>query len=486
MSAPPQTVVDLLSGSSSTIVDGEGNARTTAELLEAGRGLAERLAQAGVGPGDRVAVQMENVPEYLDLLAAAAIGRFVIMSVNTRFSPPLAESLISRSGARLVLRDPADVAALPDVSVSSLPTSAEPEPALPRSPEPESASPDDRYVVFTTSGTTSAPKLVVHGQRSIAHHAAEVAPHFGYTADSTVLIPLPLCGTFALATFMGAVAGDATVIVPERFQLDQTAALVRDYAVTSLHAPDDLFQRLLNTDADLTSITTAGYGRFNSSLDGIVERAAARGLPLSGLYGMSEVQALFSFRRPSEPAETRWLAGGTLTSPTADYRVVDGELQVKGPSLFEGYLRDGGDELDQDLTAANHDDGWFRTGDLAEAEGPRSFRFITRLGDTMRLGGFLVAPTEIETALLEVNGVAEAQVVAVDLPTGARPVAFVIPTPGALVDESAAIEHCRRTLATFKAPVRVIPVSEFPVTDGPNGVKIQRAKLRTMAADLFE
>src|SRR5690606_16287881 len=126
---------------------------------------------------------------------------------------------------------------------------------------------------------------------------------------------------------------------------------------------------------------------------------------LTGLYGMSEVQALFALRDPSGDAATRSRAGGTLVSPRAAYRVVDGELQVRGPSLFAGYLAEGGVELDAELTARHHDDGWFRTGDLAEAEGPRTFDYVARLGDALRLGGFLVAPAEIEAVLLEIDGV---------------------------------------------------------------------------------
>lgn len=469
-SVPPQTVVELFARSSARIVDGDGNERTAPDILTAGRQLAARLAAAGVQPGDRVAVQMTNRPEYLDLLAAAAVGRFVIMAVNTRFSATLAASLIERSGATRVVQGPEDVAGLPE---------AAPDHSF------DHAQPDDRFVIFTTSGTTSAPKLVVHGQRSIAHHAAEIVPVFGYTDDSVVLIPLPLCGTFALTTLMGAIAGDSTIVVPEVFDAAEVATLVETHQVTSMHAPDDLFHRLLDTEADLSSIITAGYGRFNSSLDGIVGRAAARGLELRGIYGMSEVQALYSFRRASEPEDSRGLAGGTLTSPTADYRIVDGELQLKGPSLFAGYLRDGGDAIDQALTEANHDDGWFRTGDLAEAEGPRSFRFITRLGDTMRLGGFLVAPAEVEAAILELPGVDGAQVVAVELPTGARPVAFVTMARGRRVDEAQVISHCQSTLAKFKSPVRVVELDAFPVTDGPNGVKVQRARLRDMADELL-
>jgi fatty-acyl-CoA synthase len=103
----------------------------------------------------------------------------------------------------------------------------------------------------------------------------------------------------------------------------------------------------------------------------------------------------------------------------------------------------------------------------------------------MRLGGFLVAPVEVEGAIMRLDEIDQAQVVAVSLAKGARPVAFVILAAGAQLDEQAVIDHCAETLARFKCPVRVVAVDEFPVTDGPNGVKIQRNKLREMGAALL-
>jgi len=463
------TVVGLLRESTSRIIDEHGNERTCHELLEAGEQLAADLAAAGIERGDRIAVQMHNSALYLDILAAAALGGFVIMSVNARFAPALADSIIERSGARLVIRSADDLPAR-CAGESSLPT----------------ASPNDRYVIFTTSGTTSAPKLVVHQQRSIAAHGSDVAAAFCYNAKSVVMVPLPLCGVFGFTVLWGALAGHSTVIMPTAFEANETGRLVQEHGVTSLHGSDDLFHRLLATEWDLSTITCSGYARFNSALDGIVERCENRGIPLSGLYGMSEVQALYAFRGASGlPMEQRWRAAGELVSPDAERRVVDDELQLKGPSLFEGYLADGGNEIDSELTASNFDGPWFKTGDLAIEDGPRSFEYITRIGDVMRLGGFLVAPAEVEGVMMQRSEIDQAQVVAVGREQGARPVAFVIIAAGAALDEQAVIDHCALSLARFKCPVRVMAVNEFPITDGPNGVKIQRAKLRSMGEALL-
>ena len=98
----------------------------------------------------------------------------------------------------------------------------------------------------------------------------------------------------------------------------------------------------------------------------------------------------------------------------------------------------------------------------------------------MRLGGFLVSPLEIEDALKALPGVADVQVVAVEIGGQSRCVAFVIPGRDA-PRESDVIAAAGRRMAAFKVPARVWFVGEFPVTQSANGVKIQRAKLREMA-----
>jgi fatty-acyl-CoA synthase len=332
--------------------------------------------------------------------------------------------------------------------------------------------------VFTTSGTTSKPKLVMHRQGSIVDHAHDAAAGFGLASGDVVAAVMPFGGTFGLASLTAALAASCRIVVTN-FDQRRTGDLISAERVTCVNGSDDMFHRLLEQGADLSSVRLAGYGRFNTSLDGIVERAEAAGATLTGLYGMSEVQALFSLRDATGDAGQRARAGGTLVAPEAAYRIVDGELQLRGPSLFAGYLQEGGAAIDDELTGRHFDDGWFRTGDLAVAETDRSFEYVSRIGDVLRLGGFLVSPAEIETALLDVAGVDAAQVVSVDRPGGARPVAFVISPNG--VDEADAIEHCRRRLARYKVPVRVIAIEEFPTTPSANGTKIQKVKLRALA-----
>ena len=139
---------------------------------------------------------------------------------------------------------------------------------------------------------------------------------------------------------------------------------------------------------------------------------------------------------------------------------------------------------DPDATArALGADGWFRTGDLCRLTDDGGFEFLARLGDSLRLRGFLVAPAEIE-ARLELHPAVElAQVVGAEVAgRGQVAVAFVRLVVPATEDELR--EHCAAGIANFKVPARVVVVDEFPSVDGPNGVKILKRDLRTMAADL--
>ena len=460
----PRDLLELFAASPSTIVFDDGSSWTAPELAAAASDVAGWLGAQGVVTGDRVAVRMNNRLDYVRALLGCALTGAVVVSVNTRYSADEVDELVTRSGA------------VRTVEAGDLPPTAPP--SGPASHDGMSRA-DSPFVVFTTSGTTSRPKLVLHHQRSHVEHAVDVAASAGYRTDDVVMVAMPLCGTFGMSSLLAAVAGGSRVLVTD-YDTADTARLIERERVTCLNGSDDMFHCLLEHGTDLSSIRLGGYARFNTSLDGIVARAEAAGCRLVGLYGMSEVQALFAMRPPDSAVVDRERAGGRLSSPRAEYRIVDGELQLRGPSLFAGYLAEGGAEVDAELTARHVVEGWFATGDLATADDD-GFEYVTRMGDVLRLGGFLVSPAEIEGVLTTLAGVAAAQVVAVERPQGARPVAFVVAEAGAAVDEHEAIAACRDRLAIYKVPIRVLTVEEFPTTASANGTKIQKTKLRELA-----
>jgi fatty-acyl-CoA synthase len=155
-----------------------------------------------------------------------------------------------------------------------------------------------------------------------------------------------------------------------------------------------------------------------------------------------------------------------------------GEIEIRAPSLFAGYCNDA-----EATVAALHADGFFRTGDIGRLRDDGTFVFETRRGDAIRLGGFLVSPVEIEDALKRISGVADAQVVGVELDGQMRCAAFVIPAAGNAPSEADIRSGAAAVMAGFKVPARVWFLEAFPVTQSANGTKIQRNKLREMAIE---
>lgn len=522
----PNTLTGLIDrlaethGAKTAIIDGD-QSLSYAVLRERSQQAAGGLAKLGVCEGDRVAFWLPNGATYLTAYFACVRLGAVCVAVNTRFRASEIGDIVGRSGAKTLIVDPAFrltpvKSVLKEIGSQALPALqtivcvgesgfASPWPGLEAidyaavaASEPTDdvgAGAEAPCNIFTTSGTTKAPKLVLHAQRGITAHACDVAAGFGFEAPgTTILQALPLCGVFGLAQALGCVAGGGTLIMMHEFEAAGAASLCRAHSVTHLFGSDDMIARMLDAAPDhppFPSLKFAGYAAFNSSLDDLPERANARGVRLIGLYGMSECMALFAARDPGLFLPERAKAGGGCISPDGLARVRDtetgelaapgqsGELEVRGPSLMIGY--DGNAEATADALTG---DGFLRTGDLALMEEDGSFEYLTRLGDTLRLGGFLVAPSEIEAHLQAHAKVEAAQVVAAATPSGNRPVAFVIVVPGSRPDEDDLALHCE-SLAKFKRPVRFIVLKAFPVTESANGVKIQRAKLRAEAEALI-
>lgn len=493
-----------------------------AALAERSRRVATALRELGVGPGDRVAMYLPNTPAYVVLYLALCRLGAIAVAVNTRFRSSEVQDIVGRSGAKLLVLWPGyrgidfnailqdvDAKAVPDlqrVIVYGERDEAPPPTLLGRptlayarlAQRPPLASDagtlDSPCNIFTTSGTTKAPKFVLHRQSSIAAHARDVAQGFGLTQPgSAVLAALPFGGVFGFNTLLSALAAGCPIHLLPAFEAGQAARLIRERRITDFSGGDDMIAQLLDAVPDeiaYPSLRAVGFAIFNPALEDIATRAERRGLKLCGLYGMSEVQAFFARFGPQLPLETRRRGGGVPVSPGARARVRDpdtgallphgtpGELELAGPSRMAEYFGN------PEATAAGlTEDGYLRTGDLGFTEPDGGFVFVSRMGDVLRLSGFLVSPSEIEAYLQTHPAVEGAQVVGVTIGTKPQPLAFVVPKAGAGFDAEALRHHCARGLARYKVPVAILPLDEFPTTKSPNGVKIQRAKLRDMAAE---
>jgi fatty-acyl-CoA synthase len=334
----------------------------------------------------------------------------------------------------------------------------------------------------------------MHPQRTLVFHSLQVAKAFGLEAPGArLLAAVPFCGVYGFTSALGAFAGGAPIVMMETFDAAAAVALVRRHAVTHLFGSDEIYRRMLELAPGHDPFPSArvfGYAVFNPGGAELAREAWAKRVPLFGLYGSSEVQALFSIQEAHAPLERRIEAGGRpAAGALAQIRIRDvetgellppersGEIEIRAPGNFTGYWNDAAATAE-----AVHADGFFRTGDIGRLREDGTFLYETRKGDAMRLGGYLVSPLEIEDALKGLPGVADVQVVAVEISGHARCVAFVIPAAPA-PREAELLAAAARRMAAFKVPARVWFVGEFPTTESANGVKIQRGKLREMALE---
>ena len=498
-----RNVKDRPTQAAATDADGTLDWRSFAARVE---GYASQLAREGVGRGDRVALWLPNSIDYLALIFACARLAALAVHLNTRFRAGEIKDLLKRSNASLLVTawdfppvdfvrilgsvlaegrfglrsmigrnaDAREIAGLPVVPLAA------------QGSAPNLASPQSPCLTYTTSGTTSGPKLVLHSQSSIAGHACDVAAALDIAqAGACVLAVVPLCGTFGNALTLAGIAGGAHIVLMDRFDAALADRLIRTHRVTHTAGGDDMLLRIAAAAGGkpYDSVAFTGYATFGPSAAQAIAAAERIGLKPRGLYGSSEVQALFAIA----PDARRLTDGGVPVSPHAEIAIRHpesgermpeadaGELCVKAPSLFLSYL-----ENPQATGRATTGDGFFRTGDLCRLVSP-GFVYHGRLGDSLRLAGFLVNPEEIEGFLQQQPGVAAAQVVAAEHDSERVAVAFVRAEPGRSPDEAAILAACRANLARYKVPARVITLEAFPTTESPNGTKIQRARLRELA-----
>jgi fatty-acyl-CoA synthase len=520
------------------------------QLCRAG---ADWLLDQGIVAGDRVALWLVNRVEWLALLFGAARIGATIVSVNTRYRATELQYLLAKSGARLLIlqhdfrgidfpavlaaADPSTLPALEKVALldeGAMPTQLLGRPCIrlvlptPLSPIQDASNeaserhagtqarldhpaatgshasqetddhsdPQAITLLYTTSGTTKGPKLVMHTQRSLAWHAQQVAQSYGMTqGDCALLGALPLCGTFGMTGVLASLAAGAPAILMDAFDGQRAAALVNKHQVTHMFGSDEMYRRMMEaipTRNPFPSARMFGYAAFAPRGEEFAIDSNARGLPLVGLYGSSEVQALFSVQPAHLPVAERVRGGGQPAATQALVRIrdletgklaatgVSGEIEISSPGNFAGYMND-----PQATAAVVAADGFFSTGDIGHLREDGSFIYETRRGDAIRLGGFLVNPAEIEDVIKSFPGVTDVGVIGIEIDGQPRCVAFVVLNDSRELEQvqaaRAMTQAARDVMANFKVPARIWFIDALPVTASANGTKVQRAKMREMA-----
>src|SRR3954452_20318641 len=421
---------------------------------------AAGLRARGIAAGDVVALQLPNTPEFvLSYLAIARLGA-VTCTLHMPYRGAEVQALMRHSGARLAICMPQSRQMFDGHGIAF----DEIEPSRPF-PAEEAPEPHDAFLLLYTSGTTAAPKGVVHPYRTMLGNGRVSAPEHGVHEESRVLCAAPLSHLYGLYSLHCAWAvGACTVLLPA-FKPDELGSTVEKLKPTALWT----------APAHVAACRAAGaFERYDwSSLElAIVSgsiaapsliRDFAQRLPrgaVTQLWGMTELQAGL-YTRPGDPFEMSATSAGR-PSPGTEVRLSEeGELQVRGPSLFSGYLKD-----PAETTKAFTPDGWFRTGDLGEAR--RGYFAITgRSKDLINRGGVKINPGDVELLLDSHPKVLQSALVPMPDPVlGEKACLFISLKDPA--QETCLIELVDyllgKGIAKNKLPERLVIVAEMPLT----------------------
>lgn len=484
-----------------TAIDDRGVRTDYATLARRAEHLSARLRDAGYGPGHLVATVSGNSTDHVVAFFACALSGIAFVPLSWRSTPRELEDMLRRSAPALVLIEDeyASLAQHPLRELDGLPTatlgSTGVEAAVPAASTVRPSRPvrdDDPLLVIFTSGSEAAPKGVVLTHANCFWNNLALAGALPLTADDVVLAMLPQFHVAAwncqplLAWWVG-----ATVVLERSFSPSRALQLIAERGVTAMMGVPTQYA-LLAADrgwghADVSSLRTAlvGGATMPVTLAGVW---AARGVPLVQGYGLTEAGPNVLHRNPQDPPTHPGGVGRPY--PHVSVRIVDpetllplegeatGELWVRGPSVFAGYLGD-----PQATASAMHGE-WLRSGDLVHRDADGVFRVVDRLKDIFISGGENVAPAEVEHALTRHPLVESAAVVGVPDPVwGERGVAFVVVVPGALLSADEVLAHARRNLAAFKVPVHVEFVDALPRSTIE---KLARSRLRDQARRMVE
>ena len=524
---PTGSLWDLVSESIATYPDHValeffGRTTTYAELGEQIERAAEGLRVLGVQKGDPVAIVLPNCPQHIVAFYAVLRLGAIVVEHNPLYTPRELRHQFEDHGAKVVIawdKMVATIQAFPeDVAVDSV-ISVDMTRAMPlktrlllRLPikrardsraalttsvsgtipwskllesdriKPEIISPEagDVALIQYTSGTTGHPKGATLTHENLNTNAAQARSWVPDVERGTSVVyavlpmfhayGLTLCLTFAMS--MG-----ARLVLFPRFDPDLVLPVIRKRPPTFLPAVPPIYERLTKAAADqgvsLEGIKVAISGAMPLSAS-VVEpwEHQTHGLLVEG-YGLSETSPVLM---ANPVGQTRRAGTVGLPLPNTEIRVVDpenptvdrapgedGELIVRGPQVMSGYWKKPEETAAVFVDATDGGKPWFRTGDIVEIDADGFVKIVDRIKEMIIVGGFKVAPSEVEDTLKQHPSVADVAVIGLPTDDGEEEVvAAVVLADGASLDVAAIRQFARDNLTPYKVPKRVVEVEELP------------------------
>jgi long-chain acyl-CoA synthetase len=451
---------------------------TYAEVDALSGRVAASLRALGLEPGDKVAVQLPNLPQFLFCYFGILKAGLTMVPLNPLLTGPEVGYHLDDSDARLLVTfEPLAATGMAGArSAGGVPTyvvshgGAVPEGA--RSFEDllaaeddgdvHATSSDDTAVLLYTSGTTGKPKGAELTHFQLYMNCTVAGELFRVSADDVTLAVLPFFHVFGLSSVLNnAVRFGASLVLQPRFEAKVALDALDAHRCTIFAGVPTMYVALLQEDLgarDLSALRACISG--GASIPGEVIRefeAQVPGVVILEGYGLSETASTTTF---NVSAEQRKVLSVGKQIWGVEVRVVDtegnplppgednvGEIVVRGHNVMKGYYNR------PDATASAIKNGWFHTGDLGYQDDEGYFFVVDRLKDLVIRGGYNVYPREVEEVLYEHPEVVEAAVIGrPDDRLGEEVVAFVALKPGASVGSTELTAHCKERLAAYKYP----------------------------------
>ena len=489
-------------GERPALLHGDEVVLTYAGFHATAAGIATALRERGVAPGERVALYMKNHPLYLAALYGIWISGAAAVPVNAKLHPRETAFILDDSGAKLAFVSPdlaGELAAVSEVPLVDIETSAFAEMGAAASHAVEGRTPDDLAWLFYTSGTTGKPKgvIITHGMLQTVSlcYPLDVDP---VDQADAALYAAPMSHGAGLYAPIHVRAG-ARHICPRSggFDPSETMALCRTSGPVSMFMAPTMVRRLTDAAKEacdrIEGLKTIVYGGGPMYVADIVEAVDWFGPKFVQIYGQGECPMAITALSRAEVADRThpdWkarLASVGRAQSLVEVRIAGaegqmlppgevGEIMVRGLPVMPGYWNN------PDATASTLRHGWLMTGDVGRLDAAGYLTLQDRSKDVIISGGTNIYPREVEEVLLTHASVHEVSVVGrPSAEWGEDVVAFVVAAPGATIDSAALDALCRDHIARFKRPKDYIVIAELPKN---NYGKVLKTELRKRFADL--
>jgi crotonobetaine/carnitine-CoA ligase len=491
-----------------TLFRSGGTAWSFRQTRDVAAGTAARLNEAGLAPGDRVAILCGNGPELMRIYLGCAWAGVIAVPINTASRGAQLEHILKNCGARLAVVDAELLGALLAAAASGAPLdrlwivgrsgyeipSAHAAAPLPDPSEPAppfEARPGDTVAILYTSGTTGPSKGVCCPQAQYFWWAAHTAALLGLGASEVLVTTLPLFHTNALNSFYQALLTGSTLVVEKRFSASDFLPCLIRHGATATYLLGAMVPMLLSRPPSDDERRHRARVALAPGVPADHHEAFTRrfGIALVDGYGSTEsnfvIGDVSGDQRPGTMGRLRPGFEAKVLDPE-DNELPDGEAGELALRPDEPFSFAGGYFGMADKTVEAWRNFWFHTGDRVIREADGRFRFLDRMKDAIRRRGENISSYEVEQVIIGHPAVAQVAVFPVRSELAEDEVmAAVVLRPGAALAPVALLDHCGPRMPYFAVPRYLDFVEALPTTE--NG-KVQKFRLRErgVTAETFD